>query len=74
VKIKQWHVRFADYCYRTLRRQDTGMTAKGLIQSYVESKGTRYVPNITNAAWILRRDGRFNWSETKRAVYTAKRQ
>jgi hypothetical protein len=71
VKVKKWHIKFADFCYSTLLREQTGMTANGLIRSYVDSRGTRYVPNITVAAWILRRDGRFRYTGTKSAVYSA---
>lgn len=46
------------------------MSARGLISAYVDAKGTRTVPNITTAAWILRRDGRFKWTDNKRAVYS----
>jgi len=48
---------------------DLEMSAQGLIQAFVDEKGTMFVPNITSAAWILRRDGRFKWTDEKCAIY-----
>ena len=66
---KQWHVRFANFCYKHLATNDLEMSAQGLIQAFVDEKGTMFVPNITSAAWILRRDGRFKWTDEKCAIY-----
>lgn len=69
MKAKNWHVRFANFCYKHLSANGLEMSAHALIQAFVDEKGTMYVPNITSAAWILRRDGRFSWTDEKRAVY-----
>jgi len=68
VKTKQ--VRFANFCYEYLTETNQSLSAQALVGAFVEAKGTVFAPNFTSAAIILRRDGRFRWTDEKRAVYT----